>query len=108
MAEAGSRLDPDGKKFRAQIAALNLPEVLVTIMGIGVGGEIEALIEEALRRIGMCVNDDGGVVNGASLGRDIGGARIVSLSKCHNGEKNRECQQQFFHTKVKSSVGMGH
>ena len=58
-------LDPDGEELRAQVAGLDLAEVQVA--GAGVLREIEVLVDKAARRVGMRVDDDGGVVNMASL-----------------------------------------
>jgi len=58
-------LDPDGEELRAQVAGLDLAEV--QIAGAGVLREIEVLVDKAARRVGMRVDDDGLVVNMASL-----------------------------------------
>ena len=61
VALIGLRVDPDGEELRAQIAAPGFVEADVAdVFGIG-RADVEAFVEKALRRIGMGVDDDGGV-----------------------------------------------
>ena len=67
---SGFGIGPDGKKLRAQIAGTGLVQADVAdVFGIG-GADIEVLVEKTLRCVGVSVNDDGGVVDGASSGAD--------------------------------------
>ncbi len=59
-------LDPDGKEFGAEVAVADLVEV--NVAATGVGGDVEVFVEEALRRVGVSVNHDGGIVDGAGVG----------------------------------------
>ena len=61
------RIDPDRKEFRAQISAPRFVEADVSsILRIG-RSNVEAFVEKSLRRVGVGVDDDGGIVNGARL-----------------------------------------
>ncbi len=72
MALVGFRFHPDGKELGAEIAGLGLVKTEVAVI-LGIGrSDVEALVEEALRGIGMRVDDDGGVVDLARLGADLG------------------------------------
>ena len=55
-------IDPDGPELRAQVAGLDLVEVHVALAGVL--REIEVLVDEAAGRVGMGVDDEGGVVDG--------------------------------------------
>src|SRR5262249_21748451 len=61
------RLYPDGEKLSTQVAFLDLAEIEVAVRNGSVLAEIEVLIEEALRRIGMRIDDQSRLVD--SLGR---------------------------------------
>jgi hypothetical protein len=62
VALVGFRVDPDGKKFGAEIAGLRLVEANVAgVVWVG-GFDIVIFVEEALRRVGVRVDDDGGVL----------------------------------------------
>jgi hypothetical protein len=66
MPAGGFGVGPDGKKLRAQIAGAGLVQADVSdIFGIG-GADIKILVQKTLRRVGVSVNDDGGIVDGAS------------------------------------------
>ncbi len=54
-------LDPDGEELRPQIAGLDLIEVHVAFAGVL--REVEVLVHETPRRVGVSVNDEGGVMN---------------------------------------------
>ena len=54
-------LDPDGEELRAEVAFVDGVEIeLAAVERIA---EVEVLIDEALRRVGMGVDDDGGAID---------------------------------------------
>jgi hypothetical protein len=57
MSAVAFEVRPDGKELRAQISCANPGQIHVT--GSGVGGQVEPFIDEALRRVGVAVDDDG-------------------------------------------------
>ena len=68
----GFRFHPDGKELGAEVSGLGFVEADVAgIFGIG-RSDVVVFVEEALRGIGVRVDDDGGVVNLAGLGADSG------------------------------------
>ena len=68
MSAGSFRIGPDGKEFRAQVAGAGFVQADVAdVLGVGVA-DIEVLVKKALRRVGVRINDDGGVVNGARPG----------------------------------------
>ena len=70
MSVVGFGFDPDGKEFRAQVAGAGLVEADVPdVFGIGVA-DVEVLVQKALRRVGVSIDDDRGVVDGARPRRD--------------------------------------
>jgi hypothetical protein len=70
VALVGLRFHPDGEELRAEIAAAGLIEAdMPNVFGIG-RSHVEAFVEKALGRVGMGVDNEGGIVNGASLGAD--------------------------------------
>src|ERR1700722_13332615 len=76
MALIGFRIDPDGKEFGAQVAALRFVEADVPdVVRIG-RAKIKVFIEKTLWRIGVRVNYKRGVVNGARLRRNHYVARV--------------------------------
>ena len=80
----GLGLDPDREELRAEISALRLVEADVAeVVGIG-RSDVEAFIEKTLRCIGVGVDDQRGVVDGARLGSDgnVGGWRGRRLCGC--------------------------
>ena len=66
-------IDPDRPELRAQVAGLDLGEVHVALAGVL--REIEVLVDEAARRVGMGVDDQRGIVDGVPTG----GSRRVGL-----------------------------
>jgi hypothetical protein len=63
MALVGLRVNPDGKEFGAQISPMGLVKADVAhVFGIG-GADIETFVKKSLGRVGVGVNDDGGIVN---------------------------------------------
>lgn len=80
MALIGHGVDPDGEKLRPEIAATSLVEAEVThIVRIG-RADIEAFVEKSLRRVGMSVYDDDGLVNRAGASTDSRARWIGGLS----------------------------
>ncbi len=72
MALVGFRLHPDGKELGAEIAGFRLVETdMALIFGIG-RSDVVVFVEEALRGIGVRVDDDGRVVDLAGLLADRG------------------------------------
>src|ERR1700733_15823953 len=75
------RLAPDGEKFRAQVSGLRFVEADVAVVA-GIGRtDVVVFVEEALGRVGVRVDDDGGILNLAGLGAD----RL-----CWRGQAERE------------------
>ena len=78
------------KNSAPEISGLGLVETDVArIVGIG-RSDIVIFVEEALRRVGVRVDDDGGVVNLAGFGADRLCARGLSVGEC---EGKRECER---------------
>ncbi len=81
VALIGFRLDPDGKELRPEVSGPGFVEADVAlIFGIG-RSDVEVFVEEALRGIGVRVNDDGGIVDLAGLLAD-GVLRVDGKGKC--------------------------
>ena len=82
----GFGVDPDGEKFGAQISAAGFVEADVAgVFGIG-RTDVEAFVEEALRGVGVGVDDDGRIVNlaGARADDHVGcaGRCLRGLGEC--------------------------
>ena len=89
VALVGFRVHPDGEELGAEIAGLGLVEADVAgVFGIG-RSDVVVFVEKALRRVGVRVDDDGGVVDLAGLGAD-GGLRVCGNDKSErrSGGKN--------------------
>ena len=84
-------LDPDGKEFGAEISLADFLQVDVALVPRGGGPDVESLIEKALRRIGVGVNHDGGIVEPTRLGRHrrAGVGHVLRAG----GETHRQRQQ---------------
>src|SRR5579862_385474 len=87
------RIDPDGKKFSSKIAAADFVEADVSdVVWIG-GADIEILVEKPLRRVGVSIDDDGGVLNGAGFGGHSWSRRVRILYS-HRQSQREEDQGQ--------------
>jgi len=96
MALVGVWIHPDGKKLRAQVSAPCLVEAdVANIFGIG-RPEIEALVQKPLRRIGMRVDDERGIVNllGSRADHDVRLGRFVWGLGCSKGRDKRKNQRK--------------
>src|SRR5262249_30302921 len=91
MTLIGFRLDPDRKEFCAEISAARLVEAdVANVVRIG-RANIEALVKEALRGVGVRVDDQSGVVNLARLWADHGfGRRRCPRCSLGTGYAGRE------------------
>ena len=88
-------IDPDGEELGAQVASLDLVEVEVA--GAGVLREVEVLVDEAAGGVGVGVDDERRVVDGARAGggavrRDRFGWRLFGrgIGILGNSERREE------------------
>ena len=63
-------LDPDGEELGGEVAAAGRVEGDHAAVVCGWRGEVPAVVEEALRGVGVSVDDDGGAVDFKSLGEE--------------------------------------
>jgi hypothetical protein len=74
VALIGFGLDPNGEELRAEIASPGLVEANVAyVLGV-LGADVIVLVEEALRGVGVGIDDNGGVVDLVGLSADRLGA----------------------------------
>src|ERR1700739_2668871 len=57
------RLDPDGKELCSQIALLDLVQIDMAFAYGRVLAEVKVFVQEALRRVRVCIHDEGRVVD---------------------------------------------
>ncbi len=78
-------IDPDGEELGAKVAGLDLVEVHVAVAGVL--REVEVLVHKAAGRVGVGVDDEGGVVDGLpasgdAIGRNGDGLRLRFRRRC--------------------------
>ena len=57
-------LHPDGEKLRSQIALLDLAKIDMAVRDRRVLAQVKVLVEEALRRVRVRINDQRGLMDG--------------------------------------------
>src|SRR3954447_14024756 len=85
------RLNPDRKEFRPEVAATSLVEADVAVVVRICGTDIESFIEKALRSIGVSVNHESRIVDGAGFG---GYRQVRRIGRGLCGYKRAEAQDQ--------------
>src|SRR5579871_6760520 len=81
------RLNPDGEELGAKIPAAHRLQIEISA-GQG-AGEIEIVVQNALRRVGVAVNHDGGLVNRFRVARVYGHWHSVKGSRMPRRSRGR-------------------
>src|SRR5215472_6552799 len=84
-------LNPNGKKFCTQVAASGFGEINMTVIAGRWTRHIEIFVEQALRGIGVGVNNDGGAMN-LLWGHPAGLSCICALRRGLRREGQRKCE----------------
>ena len=99
MALVGLRINPDREELRAQISAPRLVEADVAdVVGIG-RADVESFVEKPLRRVGVGVHDQRGIVNLLRTGahRSLsGGAPFPAPEQRAREEISRKTRNRLF------------
>ncbi len=77
----GFRINPDGEKFRTQVASASFVEADVSDVGWVSRADVKIAVQKTLRSVGMCIDHDRRLLNGSSASADNGRGIVIALGQ---------------------------